>query len=66
MPVPQKNSMLLWNGLLARQEQARCLFHKKIQSSCTNVRNRPDACSTKKFNLLALMSGTGQMPVPQK
>ncbi|MEG4487608.1 hypothetical protein [Microcoleus sp. D2_18a_B4] len=56
MPVPQKNSMLLWNGRLARQEQARCLFHKKIQSSCgtgvSPVRNRQDACSTKKLNLL--------------
>ncbi|MEG4993339.1 hypothetical protein [Microcoleus sp. B4-D1] len=58
--------MLLWNGRLARQEQARCLFHKNIQSSCNNVSNRQDACSTKTFNLLAIMSATGKMPVPQK
>ncbi|MEG4372741.1 MULTISPECIES: hypothetical protein [unclassified Microcoleus] len=44
--------MLLWNGRLARQEQARCLFHKNIQSSCNNVSNRQDACSTKKINVI--------------
>jgi len=29
MPVPQENFLLWWNGLLARSEQARCLFHNQ-------------------------------------
>jgi len=39
MPVPQENRVFY--------EQARCLFHKKIES----FMNRQDACSTRKWSL---------------
>ena len=56
MPVPQR--MNLSDILHYCQEQARCLFHKEgiCRISCTIVRNRQDACSTR-MNLIVGWAG---------
>ncbi|MEG4292912.1 hypothetical protein Q5692_19495, partial [Microcoleus sp. C2C3] len=67
MPVPPENSIFVAQAscLFFKYQQARCLFHQKIQSlwhrhlACSLNINRQDACSTRKFNLC----GTGILPV---